>query len=180
MGAWLSGLLVLKELRRLGQMLPLLSRSSASSPCSPQWCSCGAARGHRSCREWFCGSISGWQSPTWFFTCWESSVQLGLSPLLCLLLDGRLRRSRRDPTVVGSSQRGGGDAVAQDACGGQPGPCPFCHGTGRCAMCGGTGTRMVHRHWPMRDRPHDCRACGGTGDCQLCHRRDVPGTIRQA
>ena len=47
--------------------------------------------------------------------------------------------------------------------------CPFCKGTGRCAKCDGSGSRLVRMGLFSRLHEFDCRACEGTGTCQLCH-----------
>jgi DnaJ-class molecular chaperone len=50
-------------------------------------------------------------------------------------------------------------------------PCPFCHGTGRCASCSGTGLKTIRRGMFNVKRQIPCRACEGFRDCQLCHGR---------
>lgn len=42
-------------------------------------------------------------------------------------------------------------------------PCPTCHGTGVCDMCGGSGELMTS----ARDKV--CRKCNGSGNCQQCN-----------
>lgn len=46
--------------------------------------------------------------------------------------------------------------------------CPFCGGSGRCERCGGSGTRIVRKHWPRHDQTPTCTVCDGSGECQLC------------
>ena len=51
--------------------------------------------------------------------------------------------------------------------------CPFCHGSGRCAKCGGTGERLVKKGRLRVKRTVECVACRGTGECDLCHGHGV-------
>lgn len=51
--------------------------------------------------------------------------------------------------------------------------CPFCDGSGQCAKCEGTGLRVIHKQWPLRDQEVQCRACEGSGICDLCHGEGV-------
>ncbi len=44
-----------------------------------------------------------------------------------------------------------------------PPSCPFCHGTGFCHRCQGTGFVRTRR-----SKQGECPECDGTGKCALC------------
>jgi len=41
--------------------------------------------------------------------------------------------------------------------------CPYCHGSGECARCDGTGINTA-----LNAEAPECPDCGGTGECQQC------------
>jgi hypothetical protein len=42
-------------------------------------------------------------------------------------------------------------------------PCPTCHGTGKCGLCGGTGKGIVFGDCMVCDGKKSCQNCGGVG-----------------
>ena len=42
-------------------------------------------------------------------------------------------------------------------------PCPSCHGTGNCVLCGGSGKGMIFGDCMNCDGKKRCPACGGVG-----------------
>ena len=56
----------------------------------------------------------------------------------------------------------------------KPRQCPFCHGSGECFKCDGTGVRVVRTRRLRYRQTVTCENCEGTGKCQLCLSRSAP------